>query len=117
MQLRRAGDRNNPGLLRQKPRERYLCGRRSLLLRYLAEQIDHGLIRLACLGREAWDDVAKVRAVERRVLVNLPREEALAERAERNEADAEFFERRQDFLFRLSPPQRVFALKRRNGLD
>ena len=35
-------------------------------------------------------------------LVDLAREEALAQRAEGNEADAEFFERRQHFLFRAS---------------
>jgi hypothetical protein len=36
---------------------------------------------------------------------------------EGNESDAEFFERRDDFSLRLSPPQRVFALERRHGLD
>ena len=45
------------------------------------------------------------------------REEALAKRAERNEADAELLERRQHLRFGLSPPQRVLALERRHGLD
>ena len=62
----------------------------------LAEQIDQGLVRLARLRREARDDVAEVAAVERRVLVDRAGEEALAERAEGDEADAEFLERRQD---------------------
>ena len=52
-----------------------------------------------------------------RVLVDLAREEALAQRAERNEADPEFLERRQHLLLRLSPPQRVFALERGDRLD
>ena len=52
-----------------------------------------------------------------RVCVDLAGEKALAKRAERNEADAEFFERRQDFRFRFSPPQRVFALQRGDRLN
>ncbi len=52
-----------------------------------------------------------------RVFVDLAREKALAQRAERNESDAEFLQRRQDLLLRLSPPQRVFALQRRDRLD
>ena len=56
-------------------------------------------------------------AVERRGLVDLPGEEALAQRAERDEADAEFLERRQDLRLRLPPPQRVLALEGRDRLD
>jgi hypothetical protein len=47
------------------------------------------------------------------------RVEALAERAEGDEADAELLERRQDLLLGLSPPQRIFALEgsdRLNGM-
>ena len=86
-------------------------------VRDLAEQIDQGLIRFPRLRREARDDVAEVGTVERRVLVDLPREEALAQRAVGNEADPEFLEGRQHFRFRVSPPQRVFALDRRDRLD
>ena len=100
MQLRGAGDRHDPRLLRQQPGERDLGGRRLLPCGDLAEQIDQGLVRLPGLRREAGDDVAEVGAVERRVLVDLAREEALAQRAEGNEADAEFLERRQDLLLR-----------------
>ena len=81
-----------------------------------AEQIDQRLVRLARLRREARERVAEVVAVERRVCVDRAGEEALAQRAERHEADAEFFERRQDLLLRLAPPQRIFALQRRDRL-
>ena len=69
-----------------------------LRLPIVAEQIDQRLIRLPGLGREARERVAEVGAVERRVLVDLPGEEALPERAEGHEADAELLERRQHFL-------------------
>ena len=82
-----------------------------------AEQIDQGLVRLPGLRREAREDVAEVGAVERRVLVDLAREEALAQRAVGNEADPEFLERRQHFRLGRSPPQRVFALERGDRLD
>ena len=67
----------------------------------VVEQIDQRLIRFPRLRRKAGNDVAEVGAVERRVLVDLSREKAFPERAERNEADAEFLERRQHFRFRL----------------
>ena len=81
------------------------------------EQIDQRLVRLAGLRAEAGEDVPEVRAVERRVLVDLAREEALPQRAERNEADAELLERRQQFLFGPPPPQRVLALDGGDRLD
>ena len=43
-------------------------------------------------------------------------EKALAERAERDHANAEFFERRQNFVFRLARPQRILALQRGDRL-
>ena len=55
--------------------------------------------------------------VEGRVLVDLPGQEALAERAERHEADPELLERRQDRVLGLAPPERVLALQRGDGLD
>ena len=82
-----------------------------------AQQVDQGLVRLPGLRREARERVAEVGAVERRVLVDLAGEEALAQRAEGDEADAEFFERRQHFGFRFAPPQRIFALTARHRLD
>src|SRR5207253_11416608 len=110
VQLRGARDRHDPRLLSKQPADRYLSGRRLLPSRDFAEQINQGLVRPSSLRREAGNDVAEVAAVERRGLADRAREEALAERAERHEADPEFLERRQYLLFGASPPQRVFAL-------
>src|SRR6266542_330869 len=116
VQLRGPRDRHGPRLLRQQPRQRDLRGRRLLLPRDLAEQIDQGLVRLARLRREARHDVAEVVLVERGLLVDLPGQEPLPERAERDEPDPELLERREHLLFRLPPPQRVLALERRDRL-
>src|SRR6266487_4416876 len=82
-----------------------------------AKQINQGLIRFSSLWRKARDDVAEVGTVERRVFVDLAREEALPKRAKWNEADSEFLEGRQHFRFRVSPPQRVFTLDCSDRLD
>src|SRR5436305_5293967 len=111
MQLRGAGDRHDPGLLGEEPGERDLGGRRALALRDAPEQVDQRPVRLPGLRGEAGDGVAEVGAVERGVLVDLAGEVALAQRAERNEADAERFESREDLRFRFSPPERVLALQ------
>ena len=66
-----------------------------LPLRDPGEQLDQGLVRFACLRREARDGVAEVGAVEARVLVDRAGQEALAQRAEGHEADPELLERRQ----------------------
>src|SRR4051812_39570030 len=75
-QLRRAGDGNDPRLLRKQPGQRDLSRGRLLPLRDVAKQIDQPRIRLASVRREARDDVPEVRTVEGRVLVDLPGEEA-----------------------------------------
>jgi len=58
----------------------------------LAKQIDQSLIRFSSLRRKARDDVAEVGIVERRVFVDLSREEALPQGAKWNEADSELLE-------------------------
>src|SRR5438046_2169753 len=62
-------------------------------------------------------DVAEVGAVEARVLVDLPREEAFPKGTKWNESDSQFLEHRNNLLFRAPPPQRIFALKRGDSLD
>lgn len=117
MQLGGAGDRHDPALLRQQPCESHL-GRGCLLARgNLREEIDEYLVGLSRLLRKARHDVAKVFAVEGGRLADRAGEEALAKRAEGHETDAEFFERRQDFLLGFAPPQRIFALECRHRLD
>jgi hypothetical protein len=77
LQLTGAGDGHNPRLLGQQPRQREL--RRGSLLRCKRGQhIHQPLIRFTCLGRKARGDIAKVSLVERRVLVDLSRQEAFA---------------------------------------
>src|SRR6516225_5564278 len=87
MQLRGAWNWDDPGLLTEDPRQCDL-GRRCLLpLSNLADQVDQGLVRLAGLWVEARDCIPEVVAVECGALVDLARKEALAQRAEGNEAD------------------------------
>src|SRR3984893_793374 len=98
MQLGRARDRHYPRFLRKQPSECDLSRRHLLLLRKSAQQIHQRLIRFPVLWRKARDDVAEIVFVELRIFADLSGEEALAERAEWNEADAEFLERRHYFL-------------------
>jgi hypothetical protein len=116
VQLRGAGNRHDPRLPREQPRERDLCRRGVLFSRDAFHEIDDVLIGFAVLRREPRHGVAKVGGVERRRLVDLPGEEAFAEGAEGDESDAELLEHRQDLLLGLSPPDRVLALQRRHGL-
>jgi hypothetical protein len=63
-----------------------------LLFCDLAKQINQDLIRLPSLRRKARDDVAEVRTVERRVVVDVAREEPLTKGTERDEPDSKFLE-------------------------
>src|SRR5205823_969335 len=117
MQLGGAWDRNNPGLLREQPGERNLSRCRLLPFCDLANQINQGLIRFARLRRKARESVAEIGTVEHGIFVDLSREKAPTQRAIRNKTDSEFFERRQYFRFRVSHPQRVFALDRSDRLN
>ena len=95
VQLGRTRNWNDPRLLGKQPGESDLGRRRLFLLRELANQLDQRLIRFAILRREPRHNVAEVRLVELRVLVDGSRKETLAEWAEWNETNAEFFERRE----------------------
>src|SRR5437763_16498527 len=99
MQLRGARDRNNPRLLGKQPGERDLSRGRLLPFCDAAEQTNQGLIRLERLRRKATEGAAEVAAVEGGVLVDLARQEALAQRAEGNETNSEFLEGREDRRF------------------
>src|SRR5271157_1916207 len=103
MKLRCTGDRHDPGFLRKQPRERNLSRCYLLLFCNPANQINQSLICLSSLWSKARDDAAEVAAIEIRIRVDLPREESRAQRAERNEADSEFIEDRQNFCFGASP--------------
>ena len=117
MQLGCPWDRNDPRLLCKQPGERDLSRCRLLLFREPTEQINQRLVRFAIPWLKAWDGVAEIGTIELRIFVDLAREKALTKGAKWNESDSEFFERRQHRLFRLPPPQRVFALKCRDRLN
>ena len=84
MQLRGAWNRNNPGLLGEQPSERDLSRGRILPLGDRTQQIDQCLIHFPSFRRKARDGVAEIGTIERRVFVDLAREEAFAQRTVRN---------------------------------
>ncbi len=118
MELCGTGDRHDPRLLPEEPRDRDLRGSRVLLFRDSAEQVDERLIGLHCLRCEARQNAAKVVAGELGFLVHRAGQEALAERAVRHEADAQLLAGLQ-YAVLLWParPQRIFILNRGDWLD
>ena len=72
MQLRRAGNGNNPWLLREQPCQRDLSRGRTLLFCNTAKQINQSLIRLSSLRPKTGKDVAIIRAIELRLSLILP---------------------------------------------
>src|SRR5271166_2855625 len=113
----RAGDRHDPGLLSQEPSDRDLSRRRIFLSGDALQQIDDGLVGLHRLRPEARELAAGVGFLECRAGIDLAREEALPERAPRNETDSEAFASRQHLCFRIAHPQRIFALEGCNRLN
>ena len=89
----------------------FLCAANEL------DQINQSLVCFAILGAETRHTAAKVGAVELCVRVDLASQEALAQRAERNESDPKLLKGRHHCLFRLAPEQRVLALERRDWLN
>src|SRR5208283_2019186 len=69
-------------------------------------------VRLAGFECKTRETTAVVPFEELRLLRNRPGEKAPAKRAVRNEPNSELFQRRQYFLFRAPPPERVFTLNR-----
>src|SRR5437879_10060506 len=118
-QLRGAWDWNNPWLLCKQPGERDLSRCRLLPFRDNTKQTNQGLIHFPGLGCKARDAAAKVGVGERRVYLDFPGKESLAERTIRNKADPEFLQQWQYFSLRAFPPERVFAfaLDRRDRLN
>ncbi len=80
--------RSDGGLPRQQRSEGELRGGGLFLHRDVPELFDQYMVLPAILGREARDDVAEIVLRKSRRLVDLAGWKALAERAERNEADA-----------------------------
>src|SRR3954451_7970647 len=99
-----SGDRYNPGFLCEQPGQSNLRRRGVTGFRKVGHDIDEGMVRLARFRRKAWLLHPEVVAGERGVLINGAREESLAERTERHEADSELLQRRQHLVLWLSPP-------------
>jgi hypothetical protein len=110
----RARDRDDPRLPGQQPREGHLTGCRLPAPRDRLQKVHQRLIRLPVLRGEARHAVSEIGAVERRRLVDPPREEPLPQGTERHQADAELLQRWQQLPFGLAVPQGVLAL---NGGD
>src|SRR5215813_8583979 len=117
MQFGCTRDGNDPGLLRQQPRECDLSGRGFLPCRNPPQHLDQRLVGFPRLRREAREGIAEVGLIELSALVDLASQEPSAEWAIRDEADTKFLESRQQFLFGLSKPERVFVLHCRHRLD
>jgi hypothetical protein len=82
-----------------------------------AEYVDESLVRLTGFGREARHDVAEVIAVKLRVLVDSSGQKALTQGAEGHQSDTQLFERGQNLLLGLAPPEGVLALQRSHRLN
>src|SRR5215510_372483 len=100
MQLRCAGNGDNPRFLREQPRERNLCRRRVLSFCELLEKINECLVCFSILFGKARNDVAEIFRVELRVFRDLAGEKSLTQRTEGYKAYAQFLAGRQYFLFR-----------------
>src|SRR5262249_25959660 len=116
LELPAAGDRHNPRLLCQQPGQCDLGWRRAFLRANLGEQVNHNLIRFDGLWRKAWIAAAYIGAVERGALVDLAGEIPPAERAVGHKPNTQLLTSWQHLRFNISPPQRVLALQRRDGL-
>src|SRR4051812_34714147 len=79
--LGRTGDRHDPRLLREQPRERNLRWRRALLRRHALQQIDERHVCRTCLSGEPRRNVAKIVVGELRGRIDLSGKKACAERA------------------------------------
>src|ERR1700733_2211749 len=103
--LRGAWNRNDPWCLGQQPCEGDLSGSSLLLFCKLRDDIDESLVRFAIVFAESRNNSAEVGTVELRGGINLAGEKAFAERTERDEADAELFQRWDDRLFGFAPEE------------
>ncbi len=74
------------------------------------------MIGLERLGLEARQRVAEIAPIKRCIPADFTGEKPPAQRAVGHKADSQFFQRRQNFRFRTSPPERIFVLQRRHRL-
>src|SRR5262249_42631318 len=77
------------------------------------QQVDDDLVGPARFGGEAGNGVAEIAALQDGVRVDGAGQKTFSQRTEWDEADTQFREGGNDLVFRLAPPQRIFALQRR----
>ena len=117
MQLGGAGDRHDPGLLRQQPGQRDLRRRRALSFGDLAKQIDQGLVGLARLRRRSAARRCGNRSCRTLVLASIsPVRKPLPSGLKGTKPMPSSSSVGSTSRFRLAPPQRIFALQRRDRL-
>jgi len=80
-------------------------------------QIDQGHVGFEGVRSETGNVAPEIGLVERGVCIDFAREKSGAERAERDEPNAEFLQCGQHFRLGTAIPQRVFALNGRHRLD
>jgi hypothetical protein len=105
MRFGRSRNGNNPRFLRKQPSQGNLRARHTLLVCYLAENIDQFLVGLSRFRAEAREDATDILFGELRVFVDCTREKTFAQRAEGNETDIQLLERRQNLFLRFAPPE------------
>ncbi len=114
--MARAWNGHDPGFLRQQPGQRNLGWGRVLLRGDPLQQFHHHPVGPDRFGSEAGIAAANVVLGKGGVFVDLAGQVAAAQWAVRHKPDAEFLTGGQHRLFDHVPPDRVFALDRRDRL-
>src|SRR5207237_1183906 len=106
LELARAWDRHDPGLLGEQPGERNLRGCGLLARGDAGQEVDDGHVGGAWVRGKGWRHIAEVGAAEARAGVDLARQKPRTERAEWDEADSELLADRQHaVVLHVSSPQ------------
>src|SRR5205085_5876774 len=114
---RRARDRDDVLALREHPCKRDLSGGAVPRGRDLLDPLDKLQVLLEILALEAWVVATEIALLEIIDGVEPPRKKPAAERAVRDEADAELANRRQDRVLDVAAPERVLGLQGGNRVD
>src|SRR5712692_5547287 len=112
-----ADEGNNLFAARQQPGKRELRGRTVFLPGDLLDAPDKLEIALEIFSLEARGIAAVVAGREVLEALDLPRQEAAAQRGVSDKSNAQPAARRQDFGFGVAGPQRIFGLKRRDRVN
>ncbi len=81
------------------------------------EKVNNHQIGLAIFFGKPWNNRSEISVVKFSFFIDLSREKAFAQRAKGDEPNSELFQNRENLLFGFPPPERIFALKCRYGLD